>query len=61
MMDRLLDGTQPTTGYQPRLSDDKVRAIRADPRPQVLIAEEYGISQPAISFIKSRKTYRSVS
>jgi hypothetical protein len=61
MLDRHLDGTQPTTGYQPRLSDDKVRAIRADPRPQVLIAEEYGITQPAISFIKNGKTYRSVS
>lgn len=35
-----------------KLTEDQVRAIRLDSRPQRLIAAEYGIRQPAVSRIK---------
>lgn len=41
----------------PNLSDDDVRAIRADQRPQTKIAAQYGISQSNVSQIKARKTW----
>jgi len=43
------------------LSDDDVRAIRADTRPQTQIADQYGISQSNVSQIKTRATWAHVS
>lgn len=40
-----------------KLTDQQVRAIRADPRTQTLIASEYGITQAAVSAIKRRVTW----
>jgi len=40
-----------------KLDDDKVRAIRADPRLQRVIAAEYGVNQSLISRIKSLKNW----
>lgn len=42
-----------------RLTDEQVRAIRADSRPQVTIAREHGIHPSYVSQIKSMK-YRTV-
>lgn len=42
------------------LSDDDVRAIRADQRPQRAIAKSYGISQTPVSLIKRRITWKHV-
>ena len=42
------------------LSDDDIRAIRADPRPQRAIAKTYGISQTPVSMIKRRLTWGHV-
>lgn len=53
--DRVLDGTSLRT-----LTDDEVRAIRADSRRQVDIAADYGIAQSQVSAIKLRKLYASV-
>lgn len=44
-----------------KLSPEQVKAIRADPRPQSVIALEYGVIQQTISLIKARKTYRHVA
>ena len=41
-----------------RLTPEKVLAIRADPRSQVVIAAEYGIGQTHVSKIKSRETWK---
>jgi hypothetical protein len=52
-----------TTGEkQPnaKLTDDQVRAIRADTRSQRAIAAEYKITQPAVSMIKARKRWAHV-
>ena len=52
-----------TTGErQPnaKLKDDQVQAIRADTRSQRVIAREYGISQPAVSMIKSGKRWSHI-
>ena len=43
-----------------KLTDDQVRSIRKDPRRQTHIAREYGVAQSAISFIKSRRNWRSL-
>lgn len=40
-------------GYSLTLTREQVEAIRGDPRPNVEIASEYGISQPSVSLIKS--------
>jgi hypothetical protein len=42
------------------LTEDDVRAIRADSRPQRSIAASYGISQPAVWQIKKRRTWTHV-
>lgn len=55
-------GTMPrgVTHHAARLSPDDVRAIRADPRPQVEIARDYPVGQSVISRIKSRKAWAHV-
>jgi hypothetical protein len=42
------------------LTEDDVRAIRADNRPAVVIAREYGCTAPNISAIRRRLTWRHV-
>jgi HNH endonuclease len=44
-----------------RLTPDQVRAIRADPRIQVVIAKAYGITQAAVSGIKLRKLWPTLA
>jgi hypothetical protein len=44
-----------------KLDAEKVRAIRSDTRSQGVIAEQYGISQANVSFIKRGITWRHVS
>lgn len=46
--------------YLAKLSDEKVRAIRADSRVQRVIADEYGLSQTLISQVKLRKIWTHV-
>ena len=53
-------GMQPLRERVRRFSDDQIRAIRADERKQVTIAEEYGIAQSTVWAIKSRRMYRDV-
>lgn len=45
---------------QAKLNDDKVRAIRRDPRPTEDIAPDYGVSSRTIRHIKNRDTWRRV-
>jgi hypothetical protein len=40
-----------------KLTEDQIRAIRADARTQVAIAAEYGVWQPTVSAIKRGKTW----
>lgn len=42
------------------LTDDDVRAIRALPLPYAAIAEQFGISIPMVSMIRSRKRWGHV-
>jgi hypothetical protein len=56
MADRVADGRV----VQHHYTDDQIRSIRADPRPQIVIAEEYGTTQPTISGIKNRRLYAHV-
>lgn len=44
-----------------KLTEDDVRAIRADTRVHRIIAEEYGVSDMSISHVKSRKTWMHVA
>lgn len=46
--------------HRVHLTDEEVRAIRADPRPQRVIGEAYGIIQGMVSHIKTRLRYASV-
>jgi hypothetical protein len=55
-LDCVADGRR----HRVNLTDDQVRAIRADPRRQTVIAEEYGIIQGMVSHIKRRIRYASV-
>lgn len=41
-----------------KLTDDQVRAIFADPRPNSAIARTFGVSRPAVSLIKNGHTWR---
>jgi hypothetical protein len=43
-----------------KLTAEKVRAIRADPRVNHILATEYGVSDMAISNVKRRKTWGHV-
>lgn len=41
-----------------KLTEEQVRAIRADPRPKKTLARVYGVSRSAIQFIKSGRNWR---
>lgn len=43
-----------------KLTDEQVRAIRADPRPNVAICQEYGVCNATVSNIKNRRTWTHV-
>lgn len=43
-----------------KLTDDAVRSIRADSRPQREIARDYGVSQPLIGMVKRGEIWRHV-
>lgn len=58
--DRKRDGTAYGIKTPSKLTDDQVRAIRADPRSQGVIAAEYGVNQSTISYIKSTKRRKLV-
>ncbi len=63
MRDKRRHGTQNegTNHGSSKLTDDQVRAIRADKRASRTIAPEYGISQVAVVFIKNRKTWKHLA
>lgn len=44
------------------LTDEQVCEIRNNPKrkSQAALAEEFGVSQPAISFVRNYKSYRDV-
>jgi hypothetical protein len=54
--DQDLDGTR----HRVHLTDDQVRAIRADPRTQQVVAAEYGLVQSMIAHIRTRRCYKNV-
>lgn len=57
-------GTGPLRGEQnksAKLTEDDVRAIRASPEKQQALADRYGITQAAVSHIRSRKTWTHVT
>ena len=61
MRDAMNHGTT-TAGernYHAKLTKTQVEAIRSDPRLQQEIALQYGISQSAVSRIKSGRTWRA--
>ncbi len=51
-------GLRGETHGSAKLTEVQVLAIRVDPRRQVDIAQEYGITQVAVSQIKLRKSWR---
>ena len=61
--DKFKHGTQKIGEKHPmsKLTVEKVLAIRQDNRLHRIIAVEYGVSQPTISEIKSRKSWVHVS
>jgi hypothetical protein len=44
-----------------KLTVEQVRAIRADPRMHKDIAPDYGVSRPAVTLIKTRKTWAHIT
>lgn len=46
--------------HKAKLSDDEVRAIRSDPRMQIDIADEYGVTQGLIGMIKRGEIWTHV-
>ena len=58
--DKLLDGTdnRGEKHHQAKLTPEQVYAIRSDPRPNVLIAFEYGITPTHVGAIKKRRVWR---
>lgn len=66
--DAVLRGRMPGSGGRrkgsrnPRaaLDDDKVRAIRRDPRTQLAIAREYGVDQTTVSAVKRLESWSHV-
>jgi hypothetical protein len=44
-----------------KLTDEKIRAIRADTRPQVVIAKEHDIGRPNVSMIKAGLIWKHVA
>lgn len=59
--DKMVKGRfKPVTGERngcAKLTADQIEAIRLDPRPQHVIAKDYGISQSNVSLIKQGKTW----
>lgn len=62
MADRARDGTAARGSQHGRskLTDEKVRAIRQDPRSHAALAKEYGVSAVAIGHIKRGRTWTHV-
>lgn len=58
--DRGIDGTDNAGEKNPaaKLTEDQVAAIKDDSRVQRIIAEEYGVSQSMISYIKLNKKWK---
>lgn len=58
-LDRVRDDThlRGERNYKAKLTNVKVRAIRADTRTQCEIAESYGVTQVTVSHIKLRKSW----
>lgn len=46
--------------HDAKLTEDQVRAIRDDPRPNTVIAAELGVTKGAIWLIKARRNWRHV-
>jgi hypothetical protein len=44
-----------------KLTEEQVREIRADPRPQTQIARDYGVDQSTVSYVKTRRKYADVA
>lgn len=61
--DKLAHGTiaRGSRGGNSRLTENQVRAIRADHRSQRRIAADYGITQANVSSLKLRKTWSHVA
>lgn len=61
-VDRVRDGTHNRGASHPlaKLTAKKVRAIRADTRPQQDIADDYEVCQGTVSRIKRRKQWNSL-
>lgn len=60
VLDKHIDGTMliGKANMKPKtFTEDEIRAIRADTRPQREIADDYGITQSPISQIKLKKIY----
>lgn len=53
-------GPQGTRSGSAKLSEDQVRAIRADTRHQDVIGAEYGVHGSAICRVRNRISYRNV-
>ncbi len=49
-----------TEHWRSKLNEEQVRNIRADPRVQRRIAEEYGVGQDVVSRIKLRKSWKHI-
>lgn len=60
MADRVRDGTdnRGENSASSKLTEDQVRAIRADPRTQRVIAAEYGITGSNVCCIKLMQTWK---
>lgn len=46
--------------YMSKLTEDDIKEIRMDPRPQRIIAEEYGVSPTQIGYIKTERAWKHV-
>lgn len=47
--------------YCAKLTTAQVSAIRLDPRPQRAIAQDYGVSQTLVQYVKSRRNWKHVA
>lgn len=63
MLDCLSKGrtTKGTKNARAKLTDQQIPAIRSDPRPQHIIAKEYGVNQNTISCIKRRVRWKHIN
>lgn len=60
--DQLIEGSIPRGSARPnsRLTEEIVRAIRSDQRPQRVIAAEYGVTQSTVSLAVKGKKWKHV-